>query len=121
MTYWCSSLRNRIDTDLTAAGLVEANGRTFGQGSRKEEDVCFFRGHGKLIAICYSDRSGITCFVGPDEATPATYTSWPVLWSLVGMGLADDEDWGNFLQQFPEDDDGMIALIGAKLRELFCK
>jgi hypothetical protein len=121
MSDWCSSLRNQIDADLTEAGLVQVDCRTFGQGSRKEEEVCFFRGHGKLIAIPYSIRSGITCFVGPDGAAPATYASWPVLWPMVGMGLANDQDLGNFLEQFPEDDDGMVALIGAKLRELFCK
>lgn len=124
MVDWTDWLqRLGVVDDLATMGLERIDRRRFGEGMG-EEEVLFFKGRGKLVAVPYSARAGITCLVGDESADLPTYDDWPTLWHGLGM---DDFDMGDpdqaeaFFAQFPDADDldGMALFIGRKLREFF--
>ena len=129
---FCADVRNRIGDRLSKLGLSEVECRQFGQeleghGKMFADQVAYWRGQGRLIAISWSVGNGHSCWIGREGDDPATYREWTSLWVALKMdeGLdfeSDDPEAMNqidaYLDQFPENYDEMIDFIGGKLAEL---
>lgn len=136
----CSYLRSRVTEKLSKLGLREERCDQFGDdvpghGAMYAGSVVYFRGHGRLVAIIYSDGNGPSCFIGSDKANVdgasclisdnallSDHEDWSSLWDLVGMTNDFDGDnmdsIGAYLDQFPARRDAMLDLIAEKVGQL---
>ena len=131
----CADVRAQIGGKLLGLGLVEANCRQFGEdfarhGAMFRDQVAYYRGDGRLIAISYSVGNGHGCWVGKEGQDPASYRDWPSLWSVLGLDKGLDFESTDpvemerivaYLDDFPSDYNAALDYIASKLADLLSR
>lgn len=131
-TDYCSYLRAHLSHKLARLAMEEVECRRFGvddggHGAMFARSVIFYQGHGLLVAVSYSPGDSVSCFVGPEGANPQDYEEWPSLQGLVEMEVpfpddpADPHGITAYIDQFPEDPDGMLDFVATKVAGLLAQ
>lgn len=112
----CGYVMQLIGPDLTALGASD-----FRQLKLETEQVCLFSIGQRRIAVPYSPREGIACYVSlPGDSDDRNFRNWDTLWHVAGLPEAENfEQLDQIIDRFPENTDEAVRLIGGTLREKF--